>query len=138
VITTNYVVNKINLVTKSLSRFSIDIFYKYLYYNLLSSRFFYYSNLMLFFRRKEMPRFALNSNFRKKRVYTILRSPFIHKKSREQFEYRVFKSNFAIYNIFNTSYFCTSFTYAWLFFLVRFFKNNHSQIQSDNTYILTK
>jgi hypothetical protein len=138
VITTNYVVNKINLVTKSLSRFSIDIFYKYLYYNLLSSRFFYYSNFILFFKKRKLPQFALNSNFKKKRVYTILRSPFIHKKSREQFEYRVFKSNFAIYNIFNTSYLCTPFTYTWLFFLVRFFKNNHSQIQSDNTYFLTK
>lgn len=134
--TINYEPNSVVLVAKSLSRFNIDNFYKYIYYNLLSSRFFYYSNILLSLRGRPLIKFKLASSYKRRRLYTILRSPFIHKKSREQFEFRMFKSNFILYSIFNTQYFFSPFAHNWVLPLLHPFKNNHLQIKVENTYYL--
>lgn len=136
--TINYEQNSVVLITKSLSRFNIDIFYKYVYYNMLSSRFFYYSNILLSLKEKPLNKFILASNFKRRRLYTILRSPFIHKKSREQFELRMFKSNFILYSVFNTQYLFSPFACNWVSLLLHPFKNNHLQMKVENTYYLRK
>lgn len=134
--TINYEQNSVILVAKSLSRFNIDVFYKYVYYHILSSRFFYYSSILLSLKGKPLTKFILASSFKRRRLYTILRSPFVHKKSREQFEFRMFKSNFIVNSIFNTQYFLSPFAYNWISLLMHPFKNNHLQLKVENTYYL--
>lgn len=127
--------NSTKIVTQSLSRYNVDLFYRFLYYHVLCSKFFYYSSLLLLLKKQSTINFKRAANFKTHHVYTILRSPFIHKKSREQFEYRLHKSNFVVGSKFNQFYCFSPFGGNWLL-LLRTFRGNHIQLKSVNHYLL--
>jgi hypothetical protein len=128
--------NNLSIIVKSLSPVYIELFYRFVFYHLLYTKFFYYSLVLLFLKNQLYLSLSRNISFRKRRVYTILRSPFIHKKSREQFEYRVSKSSFLLKSNFNFFYRFSPFTGQWVSLIGRSFRNNHVQIKSSNFYYL--
>lgn len=122
--------NKIVIITKSLTPYNIDMFYRFIMYRTVNSHYFYYTNLIALLKKQSLMRFGRGSIFVKRRVYTVLRSPFIHKKSREQFEYRSTKSNFFIYNATNYLHTVSPLADKWICLGNYYFRNNHTQIKS--------
>jgi hypothetical protein len=128
--------NKILLTVNTLTRFNIDLLYRFIYYRLLCTRFFYYASFLLLMKKQSLFKLTRGANFVRRRVYTVLRSPFVHKKSREQFEFRVFKANFFMLTRYNTCFCLNPYSPQWLFFLYRYLKNNYLRIKTFNTYFL--
>jgi hypothetical protein len=128
--------NKVDIIIKSLTLYNVDLICKYVYYQVLYSRFYYLSYFILMLKKLLNYKFICSTPFKRRRIYTILRSPFIHKKSREQFEYRSFKRQIYLCGIFNTKYSFNIFTNNWRFLFNYPFRNNFIKIKLRNTYYL--
>lgn len=133
----NYL-NKVDVVIKSLTLFNVDLVCRYVYYQVLYSRYYYLVLLFFMLKKLSLHQFLFFTPFKKKRVYTVLRSPFIHKKSREQFEYRVYKRQLVFCHIFNTKYSFSTINNnnSWKNLFNYSFRNNFIKIKLRNYYYL--
>lgn len=130
--------NKVDIVIKSLTLYNVDLICRYVYYQVLYSRYYYLVFLLLMLKKLENYGFTYLTPFKKRRIYTLLRSPFIHKKSREQFEYRIFKRQVRFFGIFNTKYLFNPFFKNWRLLFNHNFRNNFIKIRLSNTYFFKK
>lgn len=128
--------NKVEIIAKSLTLHNIDLLCRYTYYQVLYSRYYYLMFLILMLKKLYPLQFFYSVAFKKRRVYTILRSPFIHKKSREQFEHRIFKRQINFCGIFNTRYAINVFNNNWKFLCNLAFKNTFIKVKLRNRYYL--
>jgi len=126
--------NKILLIINTLTRFNIDLFYRFVYYQLICTRYFYYAGFLLLLKKQSLFNIKRGAYFQQRRVYTILRSPFVHKKSREQFEFRTFKTNFFVLSPYNVNWRFHPFAPQWLLFLTHYLRNNYIRVKTCNKY----
>lgn len=128
--------NAVDIVVKSLTLHNVDLVCRYVYYQVLYSRYYYLVFLVLMLKKLQNHAFIYATPFKKRRIFTILRSPFIHKKSREQFEYRVFKRRISIHGIFNTKYLLCKVINNWKVLFNYSFRNNFIKVKLRNIYYL--
>lgn len=128
--------NNVVVVIQSLTQHNVDLICRYIHCQVLYSRYYYLASFFLMLKKLKFLQIKYSTPFKKRRVYTVLRSPFIHKKSREQFEYRLFKRRVILCGNFNTKFLLSPFNNGLKFLFRYCFRNNDIKIKLINYYLV--
>jgi hypothetical protein len=130
--------NSVVVVIQSLTQHNVDLICRYIHCQVLYSRYYYLASFFLMLKKLFFLRYNYGTPIKRKRIYTVLRSPFVHKKSREQFEYRLFKRHVNLCCIFNTKFLLSPFNNDIKFLYRYCFRNNDIKIKLKNYYLVNR
>jgi hypothetical protein len=131
--------NQLYFNIKTFLSINLEIFYKNIFYKLVFSRYFIFRIFLLrakYDLQSFLPLWAKKPVKIKK--FTVLRSPHVHKKSREQFEFRLHKSHLKILDFFNFSYHFSQFSGHYYMNLLLPFKDCKAQCKIFDFYVLLR
>ena len=126
-------------VTKAFNAKNIRLFHKFFFYKVVLSKFFLFRLILLRLKYEiaccQPYLVSLPSHLHK---ITVLRSPHVHKKSRDQFETRVHGMSLIFNDNLNMCYYFSQYS---LFLLLNFlfnFRDVDLMLQAQNSYVITK
>ena len=129
----------VKILLTSLNLYQIRFFYKTFIFHFTMSKFVLLQALLLKLQNDINTGIPYLTFFpTTTKIFTVLRSPHVHKKSREQFEMKIFKASITLTNTLNTAYSFSRLNLQKIFKFVQWFRAVNVMYLTSNKYSFFK